>query len=145
MSSKNGRHHLLLLASCIVPSLWLPMAAQETAPSAQPETPMVLRVTTREVVLDVIARDKNHRPVSDLTENDFQVLDVCKHADKNPKHILSMRIIDPQTDPIHAGGRDSGFSIRSGATCALSATPHYELAIQASPESGFHQIATMLA
>jgi len=140
MSSKNGRHHLLLLASCIVPSLCLPMAAQETAPSAQPETPMVLRVTTREVVLDVIARDKNHRPVSDLTENDFQVLDVGKHADKNPKHILSMRIIDPQTDPIHAGGRDSGFSIRSGATCALSATPHYELAIQASPESGFHQI-----
>ncbi len=101
---------------------------------------MVLRVTTREVVLDVIARDKNHKPVGDLAENEFQVFDAGKHADKNPKHILSMRIIDPQNDPGHAGGRESGFSIRSGATCALSATPHYQIAIQASPEPGFHQI-----
>jgi len=101
---------------------------------------MVLRVTTREVVLDVIARDKNHNPVSDLAESEFQVFDGGKHADKNPKQILSMRVIDPHSDPTHAGGRESGFSIRSGATCALSATPHYELAIQASPEPGFHQI-----
>jgi len=60
---------------------------------------MILRVTTREVVLDVIARDKNHRPVGDLAENEFQVFDVGKHADKNPKHILSMRIIDRKTIP----------------------------------------------
>ena len=100
----------------------------------------MLHLTTREVVLDVIARDKNHNPVGDLAESDFQVFDVGKHADKNPKHILSMRVIDPHSDPTRAGGRESGFSIRSGATCALSATPHYELAIQASPEPGFHQI-----
>ncbi len=140
MTSKNGLHHLLLVAACLVPSLCLAMAAQETPPSTQPETPMVLRVTTREVVLDVIARDKNHKPVSDLAENEFQVFDAGKHADKEPKHILSMRIIDPHSDPSRAGARESGFSIRSGATCALSATPHYELAIQASPEPGFHQI-----
>ncbi|MGD0629010.1 MAG: PA14 domain-containing protein [Terracidiphilus sp.] len=101
----------------------------------------MLHLTTREVVLDAIARDKNHNPVGDLAESEFQVFDVGKHADKNPKHILSMRVIDPHSsDPSRSVGRESGFSIRSGATCALSATPHYELAIQASPEPGFHQI-----
>jgi hypothetical protein len=140
MSSQCDRYHLLLIAACLVSSLCIPIAAQETSPSAQPDAPLVLHLTTREVVLDVIARDKNHNPVGDLAESDFQVFEVGKHADKNPKHILSMRVIDPHSDPSHAGGHESGFSIRSGATCALSATPHYELAIQASPEPGFHQI-----
>jgi len=116
------------------------MAAQDAQPVAPPEAPMVLHITTREVVLDVIARDKNHNPVSDLAENEFQIFDAGKHADKNPKHILSMRVIDPHSVSSHVGEREGGFSIRSGATCALSATPHYELAIQASPEPGFHQI-----
>ncbi len=140
MTRKNGLRNFLLLASCLAPLVCLSMAAQEATPPAQPETPMVLRVTTREVVLDVIARDKNHNPIGDLAESEFQVFDAGKHADKNPKHILSMRVIDPRTDPSNAGGHESGFSIRSGATCALSATPHYEIAIQASPEPGFHQI-----
>ena len=139
MSHKNGQR-FLLLACCLVPALCLPLAAQETPTSSQPDTPMVLRVTTREVVLDVVARDRNHNPVSDLAENEFQVFDVGKHADKDPKHILSVRLVDPHSDASHAAGHESGFSIRSGATCALSATPHYQLAIPASPEPGFHQI-----
>src|SRR5215469_5644992 len=133
-------HRNLVIACCLVPSLCLPMAAQDVQPVAPPEAPMVLHITTREVVLDVIARDKNHNPVSDLAENEFQIFDAGKHADKNPKHILSMRVIDPHSVSSHVGEREGGFSIRSGATCALSATPHYELAIQASPEPGFHQI-----
>lgn len=140
MSSKKGRLHLRLIALCLVPSLCHAMAPQETPSSTSSETPMVLRVTSREVVLDVIARDKSHKPVNDLAQNEFQVFDVGKHADKNPKAILSMRVVDPHNDPGHSGGRESGFSIRSGATCALSATSHYQIAIQASPEPGFHQI-----
>ena len=126
-----------LPASCLAPLVCLSMAAQEATPPAQPETPMVLRVTTREVVLDVIARDKNHNPVGDLTESEFQVFDADKHADKSPKHILSMRVIDPHSETSHAGGHESGFSIRSGATCALSATAHYELAIRPRRTPGF--------
>jgi len=137
----NSACPCLLIAFCLVPSLCLPMSAQESPPSAPAEVPLVLHITSREVVLDVIARDRNHNPVSDLAESEFQVFDAGKHADKDPKHILSMRVIDPHnSDPSRTGGRESGFSIRSGATCALSATPHYELAIQASPEPGFHQI-----
>ena len=141
MPSKNSLRNFLLIACCLVPSLCLPMAAQEkSAAPRSTRNPHGPPCNHREVVLDVIARDKNHNPVGDLAESEFQVFDAGKHADKNPKHILSMRVIDPHTDPSHAGGHESGFSIRSGATCALGATPHYELAIQASPEPGFHQI-----
>ncbi|MGA2650017.1 MAG: PA14 domain-containing protein [Terracidiphilus sp.] len=116
------------------------MAAQQAAPTAQPDTPYVFHVTTREVVIDVVARDKRGSPIGDLKESEFQVFQAGKNADKNPLHILSMRLIDPQSDTGQAVGRESGFSIRSGATCALSSTPHYEIAIPAAPEPGFHQI-----
>lgn len=140
MHKTPGLQRSFLLLVCLLPSLCLSIAAQDVPPTSAGETPMVLRVTTREVVLDVIARDKNHNPVGDLAENEFQIFDAGKHADKNPKHIISMRVIDPRHDPEAAGEHNGGFSIRSGATCALSATPHYQLAIQAAPEPGFHQI-----
>jgi hypothetical protein len=140
MSSKFSQYHLLQIAACLVPWLCLPMAAQDTPQAAQPDVPLVLHVTTREVVIDVVARDKNHNPVGDLAENEFQVFQAGKNADKNPLHIVSMRVIDPHGATGQTGGHESGFSIRSGATCALSFTPHYELTIPASQEPGFHQI-----
>lgn len=140
MPNQPNGHRVSLIVFCLALLSCFPMAAQDAQPNATSDAPMVLRVTTREVVLDVIARDKNHNPIGDLTENEFQVFDVGKHADKNAKHIISMRIIDPHRDSRHVGAAEGGFSIRSGATCAVSATPHYELAIQASPEPGFHQI-----
>jgi hypothetical protein len=115
-------------------------AAQNATQDAPPDSGVVLKIQSNEVVLDVVARDKNHNPVNDLAENEFQVFEVGKHADKNPKHILSMRLIDPHSGASHEGAREAGFSIRSGATCALNAAAHYELAIQASPEPGFHPI-----
>ena len=140
MSSQYDRYHLLLIAACLARFLCLPLSAQETPPPAQPDTPMVLHLTTREVVLDVTARDKKNNPVNDLVETEFQVFEVGKHADKNPKRILAIRFIAPHSDTSNAAGPEGGFSIRSGATCALSAATHYELAIQAAPEPGFHQV-----
>ncbi|MGA2848604.1 MAG: PA14 domain-containing protein [Terracidiphilus sp.] len=142
MLSKTERKRFLFsLVVCLVPSLSLTMAAQQTTPPvAQTDVPFVLHVTSREVVIDVVARDKNHNPVGDLAENEFQVFPMGKNADKNPLQIRSMKVIDPQSETGKASGRESGFSIRSGANCALSFTPHYQLAIQAAPEPGFHQI-----
>jgi hypothetical protein len=139
------RHHALLcrrlfLTVCLAGSQLVPASAQEPTASAPIEVPTVLRITTREVVLEVIARDQHHNTVSDLTENEFQVFDVGKHADKNPRRILSVRSIDPHRDDSRLGVADSGFRISTGAICALNATIHYELAVQASPEPGFHQI-----
>jgi len=115
-------------------------AAQDPKQEAAADSGMVLKLQTNEVVLDVVARDKNHNPIGDLAASEFQVFQAGKNADKNPLHILSMRVIDPQRDAGQAEGNASGFSVRSGATCALSFTPHYELAIPASLEPGFHPI-----
>jgi hypothetical protein len=141
MFSKNERKRFLfLLAVCLVPWLCLRIAAQDAPPAAQPDTPYVLHVTTREVVIDVVARDKRGVPIGDLGESEFQVFQAGKNADKNPLHILSMRVIDPQSNTGQTVERKSGFTIHSGATCALTFTPHYEIAIPAAPEPGFHQI-----
>ncbi len=124
-----------LAASCI--SVW----AQDAAPPAPTDAPMVLHISANEVVLDVVARDKNNNSVGDLAESEFDVSEPGRHgADKTPRRILSMRVIDPRKDASRAGANEAGFRISSGATCALNATTHYELAIQASQEPGFHQV-----
>jgi len=101
---------------------------------------MVLHITSREVVLDVVARDRHNNPVSDLTQGDLQVFELGEHQEISPRRIRSLRKIDPLLDASHAGATDSGFRISSGAICALNATTHYELTIQASPEPGFHRL-----
>jgi hypothetical protein len=62
---------------------------------------------------------------------------------KEPRRILSFRKIDPHHDASRAGAEDSGFRISSGPICALNAATHYEIAIQASPEPGVHQIEVL--
>ena len=101
---------------------------------------MVLHMSTREVVLDVIARDQRNNSVNDLTDGDFQVVETGKHGEKNPRRILSMRRIDPNQEASRATAAENGFRISSGATCALNASFHYQLAIQASNEAGYHQV-----
>ena len=145
MFSKHVLHVLLHCAAgrgCVLfrCGLTVSVAAQDANQSAPADSGMVLKIQTNEVVLDVVARDKNHNPIGDLTESEFQVFQAGKNADKNPLHILSMRVIDPHGDTGRGGGNESGFSIHSGAICALSFTPHYELTIPASPGTGFHQI-----
>jgi hypothetical protein len=142
MLRNNGQHHLLLTASCLVLSICFPVAAQQAPPAAgAADQPFILRETTREVVLDVVARDnKTHNSVNDLAENEFQVFDAGKQADKNPKHILSMRIVDPHKEDSRAGAHEAGFSIRTGALCALNTVTHYQLAITAASEPGYHPI-----
>jgi len=141
MYSQHDLYHFVLISAWLAMSLCLPMAAQETPSSAPDEAPMVLKITTREVVIDVVARDWNtNKPVTDLGEKDFQVFELGNRKEKNPHRILYLRAIDPHRDASHAGSADSGFRISSGAICALNSTTHYELAIQASPEPGFHEI-----
>jgi len=140
-SRYEWKRFLPLLAVCVVPSLRLPIAAQQTpAPATEPDVPFVLHLTAREVVIDVVARDKKLNPVGDLAEGDFQVFPVGKNADKSPLHIVSMKVIDVHNDTGPAVGKEGGFSIHSGAVCALSSTAHYQLTIPAASEPGFHQI-----
>jgi VWFA-related protein len=56
---------VVLSAGCL-------LAQQPSAPAAS-NAPLILKATTRLVMLSVIARDKNNQPAADLTKDDFRV------------------------------------------------------------------------
>ena len=100
---------------------------------------MVLHVESREAVLDVVARDRHNLPITDLAANEFQVYEVPKHGGKIPRRILYLRTIDPERKNQEENAT-SGFHVSSGAVCALDATVHYQIAIPASSEPGYHTV-----
>src|ERR1700720_3112718 len=64
----------------------------QTPPSKQ-EPPAVLKVTTRLVTVDVVARDRHGNPVRDLTAHDFQIAEqIGSH--KSQQQIASFRLLD---------------------------------------------------
>ncbi|HEX8810400.1 MAG TPA: hypothetical protein VF742_00280, partial [Terracidiphilus sp.] len=128
-----------MAVACLVISAALPAAAQQNQQPAPDDATPVLHINTREAVLDVVVRDKDRSAVTDLKAEDFEVFDVPKHGDKVPRHILSVRVIDPHRDTSRVDG-DNGFRVSSGAVCALGATAHYQIAIQAGQEPGYHQV-----
>jgi hypothetical protein len=131
---------LPLFAACLVPLICLPVVAQVAPPSSSEDAPPVLRISSREVVVDIVARDRHNDPVADLTQADFQVFELGEHQQIATQHIRSLRVVDPRRDASRAGSTDSGFRISSGAVCALNSTIHYEISIEASSVPGFHQL-----
>jgi hypothetical protein len=107
------------------------------------EAPYILRVTTREVVIEVVARDRDNRPVSDLKEGDFQIFEIAKRSQKLARKISAFQIIDPALEKNHPEASSGGFQIKLGGGCAIATTFHYQLAFQPSSEgwkSGYHEI-----
>ena len=116
-------------------------AAETKAGSA--ETPYILRLTTHEVVVEVVARDSHNHPVGDLKASELQVFEVAKHAPRSPRSLSAFHTIDPATEKNDASATSSGFHVRQGGGCATSTTFHYELAYQPSPDgraSGYHEV-----
>jgi hypothetical protein len=117
---------------------------QAIAPSNSDEkeadAPYVLKITTREVVVEVVARDRHNHPVNDLKQDELQVMEVGKHAQKLPKRILAFHVIDPAIAREREEQPSAGFRLTSGGGCAVSMTSHYELVYPASGESGYHEI-----
>jgi VWFA-related protein len=59
----------------------------------QQEPPAVLKVTTRLVTVDVVARDRHGDPVRDLTAKDFQIIEQAG-SHKDQQQIISFRLLD---------------------------------------------------
>jgi hypothetical protein len=137
MHFNQWRPRVVLPAVCLAAFASL-LAAQAPPPADAQDTPFVLHLNAREAVIEVVATDQHNNPVNDLKEDEFQVFDGGKHADKTPRHMLSMRMIDPHA--ASGAANDNGFHISSGAVCALNATTHYQLAIQAAPGPGYHDV-----
>jgi hypothetical protein len=115
-----------------------------------------LRVTTREVLIDLIALDRHNQPVLDLKPDELQVSESAesekkeKHkkrenrasASASPEAITSLSIVDPNKTPSSADEARTGFRIM--ASCLERSTPHYLLAFHPGPDgwnSGHHRIA----
>ncbi len=117
-----------------------PLVLAQASPSDQQDDPvMVLHVESREAVIDVIARDRNNLPIANLIADEFQVYEVPRHGRPIPRRILSIRTIDPGRKN-ETGNESSGFHVSTGAVCALDAVLHYQIAIPASSNPGYHTI-----
>ena len=66
---------------------------QSQTPRSLPEPPAVLKVTTRLVTVDVVARDRHGSPVRDLTAKDFQISEQSG-SHKSQQQIASFRLLD---------------------------------------------------
>src|SRR5260370_37645442 len=66
---------------------------QKHPPPSKQEPPAVLKVTTRLVTVDVVARDRHGNPVRDLTVNDFQISEQAR-SHKDQQKIASFRLLD---------------------------------------------------
>lgn len=121
-------------------------AAQSDASTA------TLRVTSREVLVDVIALDGRNNSVLNLKLEDLQVSESTVEDDSltqplpvnapvEPEIITSLRVIDPDALPSEEGTQ-GGFQIK--ASCRDHSSWHYRLAFRPGPDarrSGFHRIS----
>ena len=137
-------HFFLLVVSAVAASGQAPGPAANTnnPPASVPEIPYTLHVTTREVLVDVIAVNSRNQPVADLTPADLRVIEKIAHSPNVPVSISSLRLIDPT-----AGSPDSvpggGFRIAANESCLQRQTIHYEVAYHPGPEGltgGYHQV-----
>ncbi len=139
MSGKALHIKSIFGAICLL-CMPFPSAPAQAAPPGQeyePET--VLHIESREAVIDVVARDRHNLPIADLAASEFQVFEVPQHGAKAPRRVLYLRTIDPERKTQEEDSAN-GFRVSSGAVCALDATVHYQIAIPASSEPGYHTV-----
>jgi hypothetical protein len=125
----------------------LPPAFQQNAaslPISQATAPYTFHVTTRDVIVDVIAVDGRNHPILDLHPSDLQVFDqpADHETGKQPEPIVSLSLVDRTEEQVTANEpQGPGFEIAS--SCLQTATPHYSLAYHPGPQawaSGKHQV-----
>ncbi len=111
----------------------------ETAPALDRiASPVTLHITTREVLVEVVASDRHGHPVRDLGRDEFQILEVDKGSKKSPQAILAVNVIDPVTAVSTAPS--AGFRIAVGGRCAVATTFHYQIVFPANRRGGYHEI-----
>src|SRR6267142_717992 len=101
MKDSSCRATRVLARICMIAPSFLVLCAtgvcqdksKAQTPAPQQEPPSVLKVTTRLVTVDVVARDRHGNPVRDLAANDFQVTEQAG-SHKVLQQIASFRLLD---------------------------------------------------
>jgi hypothetical protein len=118
--------------------------AQEAGLSQRPSggvPGVTLHVTTREVVVEVVARDHKGHPVNDLTQSDFEVFEGTHTSKEATKRITGFRTIDPDSETNDIADHSRSVVLPLGGRCEIRSTVHYELAFHPSKwTSGYHSI-----
>lgn len=122
------------------------MHAQQPSGAAPPQAesaPAVLRITTREVLVDVVATDDRNRPIRDLTVQEIEVVEMKAGGVKTPVLMASFRPTDAALDNAQPAPQSGGFRVSLGGDCAVRATFHYEISFHPDEDgwqSGYHDI-----
>jgi hypothetical protein len=138
-SSRSRAIFLIFVASGNVLFAQVPPSQQEKRAK---EIPYILHVTTREVVIDVIAVDSHDRAITDLTANTLHVSEKIDKTNEIPEAISSFRLVDPNA----AGSADlppNGFGIASNESCLQRQSIHYQLVYNPGPQAlteGNHEV-----
>jgi hypothetical protein len=109
------------------------------------ETPVILRMSVREIVVSVVAIDRHNQPVSDMKESEFQVLEVGKWSKQSRQTLSAFHVMDPPMamPKLSRDAGAEGFRVRSDEGCAFSWRTHYEIAFHPSPggwTGGYHEV-----
>jgi PA14 domain len=132
---------LLVLCSNSAAPFQLP-AQRSTTPQNESE-PYLLRLTTREVLVDVVATDRRDHLIRDLSMQEFEVVELKEQGKKRPVGIASFRPVDAALDRPAVAPQSGGFRVSLGGDCAARATFHYAISFRPDEEgsqSGYHEI-----
>jgi VWFA-related protein len=101
------------LAALIAPSALL--ICQNSIPPAVEKERATIRTTTREVLLDLVVRDKHHHPVTDLRPDEVEIYeDGVRQNQRVFRNVLGSEQLE--TERTAAGTRTSTAPARSGET-----------------------------
>lgn len=132
-SSRGAVIVLLVLTSALALSAQVQTAQQGPEPAVG-ESPYLLHITTREVVIDVIAVDGHDRSVTDLSAGELQVKEKLDSSAETSESISSLKLIDPNA----ASPSDlpqSGFRIAANESCLQRQSIHYQLVYNPGPQA----------
>lgn len=151
-----GRMRIVLTARlfCAVMVVLLFLAAHAAAQAQPPSgaavqnpqgdaAPAVLRITTREVLVDVVATDDRNHPVRDLSASEIEIVEVKDGGRKDSVAMASFHPADAALEDAQPAPQSGGFRVSLGGDCAARATFHYEISFHPDEDgwqSGYHNI-----
>src|SRR5258708_4177219 len=117
--------HVALIRCILLPLLIMPAVtiargqqAGSSQPSTEPAPQFTFRVTTREVLVVVVATGRHGEPIRDLTQQDFQIVASGSHQEKAPQKISTFTVLNPALQDAADDTLRTGCRIPLGGDCA---------------------------